>query len=113
MPNFLVRLRENHEAVGFFAVEDLEELAFWVDEVCDPSVCEFAEIGSGSIIWEGKARRVPDPDHDWDRETRPMLDIVGEHDLGGTWANALFDDDLEFTPLDGMMLFMPKPANEA
>lgn len=113
MPNFLVRLRATHEAVGFFAVEDLEELPYWVDEVCDPSACEYAEIGSGSIIWEGKARKVPDPDHDWDRESRSMLTVIGRHDLGGMWADAVFDERLEFTPLDGLMLLMPRPANEA
>lgn len=109
MPNFLVRLRENGEAVGIFAVEDLDELMFWVDECTDPADCEYARIGSGSVIWEGAARRVPDPDHDWDREARPMLDVVGAHDLGGLWANALFADELEFTPcVEGWEI----PANE-
>lgn len=99
MPNFLVRLRENHEAVGFFAVEDLEDLAYWVDECTDVADCEYAEIGSGSIIWEGAARSVPDPDHDWDAEQRPVLDVIGKHELGGTWGMALFDGDLVFKPL--------------
>lgn len=98
MPNFLVRVIENQEAVGFFAVEDLDELAILVDEVTDPSICEYAEIGSGSVIWEGAARKVPDPDHDWDNESRPMLDAIGQHDLGGTWGQAIFDADLVFTP---------------
>lgn len=113
MPNFLVRLRDNHEAVGFFAVEDLDDLAFWVDEVTDPSICEYAQIGSGSVIWEGKARKVPDPDHDWDAEKRSLLSAVGRHDLGGMWGMALFDEKLEFTPLDGLPMLMPRPANEA
>lgn len=105
MPNFLVRLRENHEAVGFFAVEDLEELAFWVDEVSDPSVCEYAEIGSGSVIWEGKARKVPDPAHDWDSEKLSLLNAIGKHELGGEWGMALFDEDLVFEPFhDGLMV---------
>lgn len=98
MPNFLVRLRENREAVGIFAVEDLDELMFWVDECTDPANCEYARIGSGSIIWEGAARQVPDPEYDWDIEPGPMLDIVGKHDLGGMWPQALFADDLVFTP---------------
>lgn len=98
MPNFLVRMIENHEAVGFFAVEDLDDLLFWVDEVTDPAGCEYAEIGSGSVIWNDAARRVPDPDHDWDKESRPMIDAIGQHDLGGMWPSALFSEGLVFTP---------------
>ena len=99
MPNFLVRMIENHEAVGIFAVDDIDDLVFWVDECTDPALCEYAEIGSGSIIWEGAARKVPDPDHDWDRERKPMLDVIGKHKLGGMWASAMFSDNLIFTPL--------------
>ena len=112
MLNYLVRVRGDREAVGFFAVENLDDLAYWVDEVCDPSICEYAEIVSGSVIWRDAARKVPVPDHDWDREKRPVLNVIGKHDLGGMWAMAIHDDDLEFTPLDGLLMLMPAPANE-
>ena len=97
MPNYIVRRRENRVAIGLFAVADLEDLIFWVEEVTDPSICEYAEIGSGSILWEA-ARRIPAPEHDWDNEHRPMLDVVGRHSLGGHWMNALISDELGFIP---------------
>lgn len=99
MPNYLVRLRENHEAVGFFAVQDLAELLYWIDEITEVAACEYAEIGSGSVIFpDAGAMKVPASDHDWDGEERGLLDVMGPHDLGGNWPNALFDEDLQFTP---------------
>lgn len=98
MPNFFVRTIEGHEAVGFFAVEDFDDLLHWIDECTDPSVCEYAEIRSGSIIWPGAAMKVPNPDYDWDREKRSLLAAVGKYDLGGYWGDALFDENLVFTP---------------
>jgi hypothetical protein len=101
MPSYLVRIRENREGVGFFAVEDLDDLLVCVDEVLDPATCEYAEIGSGSVVWEGGAMRVPAPDFDWDNERRSMLVIVGTPSLGGNWVNALMSNDLKFTPFVG------------
>jgi hypothetical protein len=108
MPNYLVRIRSNGEAVGLFAVEDLEDLVFWVDEVTDPADCEYAEIGSGSVIWEGAAMRVPAPEHDWDNESRPVVEVIGKHSLGGSWMSALVGGDLEFFPCVD-----DAPANDA
>ncbi|MCR5874381.1 hypothetical protein LRS10_09520 [Phenylobacterium sp. J426] len=100
MPNFLVRIIDSKEAVGIFAVSDIDDLFYWIDEVTDVSACEFAEIGSGSIIWEGPAKAIPVdldemPD---DNDPTPVLDSIGEHALGGMWFNGLTQTDLEFTP---------------
>jgi hypothetical protein len=89
---------DGHEIVGFFGVEDLDELEYWVDEVCDVGLCEWAPIGSGGVIYpRGGAMSVPAPDHDWDNDQVPMLTALGEHDLGGLWAHALFAEKLDFT----------------
>jgi len=94
-------MRDGGEAVGFFAVEDVEDLIFWVDEVTDPADCEYAEIGSGSIIWEGRAASLPlQFAEDGDEESSlSALAQIGPHDLGGTWTSALFSDELEYEPL--------------
>lgn len=99
MPNYLVRVRDSHEIVGIFGVPDSEELLFWIDEVCDPSDCEWAEIGAGSVIYPGEgAMKIPAHEHDWEHEKRPPLVALGAHDLGGFWMAALIDEDLEWTP---------------
>ncbi|MEW5685676.1 MAG: hypothetical protein AB1942_12220 [Pseudomonadota bacterium] len=99
MPNYLVRLRDGHWIVGIFGVEDVDDLEFWVDEVCDPALCEWVEIGSGSVIYpHGGAMAVPAPDHEWDDDQVPVLTALGEYDIGGLWLNALFADSLDFTP---------------
>ena len=100
MPNYLVRIRENREAVGIFAVRDLDDLFYWIDEVTDVADCEFAEIGSGSIIWEDRAKAIPVDLDDMpdDNDPTPILDSIGEHALGGMWFNGLTQTELEFTP---------------
>jgi hypothetical protein len=98
MPNYLVRMRGSGEALGLFAVRDHDDLLLLVDEVVDPPLCEYAEIGSGSVVWEGRVMRLPAPGYDWDNERRPMLDAVGAHSLGGNWINALTSDTLQFKP---------------
>lgn len=110
MPNYLVRLRDGGEAVGIFAVQALDELLFWVDEVTEPAACEYAEIGSGSVIYEGAAESVPLPDHDWDSEPRSPLDVIGQHSLGGHWLRALISGDAEFFPC---IEDAESPANDA
>lgn len=58
MNAYLVRLIENKELVGIFCCERAE-LDWLVDECTEPDACEFASIGSGGIMWEGRAPRVP------------------------------------------------------
>ncbi|PZQ62623.1 MAG: hypothetical protein DI570_09985 [Phenylobacterium zucineum] len=99
MPNYLVRLRDSHEIVGIFAVPDYDELLFWIDEVCDPADCEWAPIGSGSIIYpDGGAAKIPLDADETEHDPRPPLVALGDHDLGGFWMAALIDEDLRWEP---------------
>lgn len=100
MPCYLVRMIDNQEAVGVFVADDFDELIYVVDEVTDPSLCEYAEINNGGIMWpKGGARAVPVTGVDWEADVPPILELIGKTELTERWAIALIDDELEFLPI--------------
>lgn len=54
MSVYLVRLSENKEIVGLFWAPNIVELAWAIDECCDPWSCDFKKIVSGGIFWSSK-----------------------------------------------------------
>jgi hypothetical protein len=59
VPAYLVRLIKNRDLVGFFAAEDLDDLAVAVDECTDIDACEYVELPPGGIMWASPAIPVP------------------------------------------------------
>lgn len=61
MANYLVRLIENKEIVGFFSAGSDHELFWLVDECTDPWGCERQKlVGGWGVIWPApKAFKVP------------------------------------------------------
>jgi hypothetical protein len=95
VPAYLVRLIKNRDLVGFFAADDLDDLAVEVDDV---EACEYVELPPGGIMWTGPAIAVPvaarddgdAPAHQGycrvarypDDEIRPVLSLRHRH-IGG------------------------------
>jgi hypothetical protein len=53
---FAVRGIGDNEAVGFFWVNDMQELWFMIDEITDPGTCEFCEVNEpAAVTWAGDA----------------------------------------------------------
>jgi hypothetical protein len=59
VPAYLVRLIKNRDLVGFFAADDLDDLAGEVDECTDVEACEYVELPPGGIMWTSPAIPVP------------------------------------------------------
>lgn len=98
MATFIVRVRDNREAVGIFSAEDLDELLDLVDEVTDAPNCEYAEIESGGVVWLRKAAALP-LSVDWEEAQPPVLQLIGAPEVTEAWFFALNDDDLDYEPL--------------
>tara|TARA_R110000868_G_scaffold402329_1_gene678562 strand:- start:554 stop:871 length:318 start_codon:yes stop_codon:yes gene_type:complete len=64
MSAYGVRLSEDHQAVGIFWAESLNDLFWAIDECCDPNECEIKKLKAGGIMWEGKvSMKFPDNGH--------------------------------------------------
>lgn len=61
MPGYLVRHASDHELVGIFVADDLNNLRFHIDECTDPDLCEYTVLPTGGLLWEGRAQTVPLP----------------------------------------------------
>lgn len=61
MPAYLVRTIDEHDLVGVFYASNVVDLAFMIDEVLDPSDCEYLLIGSGGTVWSDRAVEIPPP----------------------------------------------------
>ncbi|MBW5438585.1 hypothetical protein FXB41_28625 [Bradyrhizobium canariense] len=61
MPAYLVRTIKEHDLVGVFYASNVYDLAYMLDEVLDPSQCEYTSIGPGGVIWEEPAISIPVP----------------------------------------------------
>lgn len=61
MPAYLVRTIKEHDLVGVFYAPNVYDLAYMLDEVLDPSQCEYTSIGPGGVIWEEPAITIPVP----------------------------------------------------
>lgn len=49
MPAYLVRTIDEHDIVGFFVADEMEDLLIAVDECTDPADCEYVELPVGGI----------------------------------------------------------------
>jgi hypothetical protein len=112
MPAYLVRTIEEHDIVGFFAADEMEDLLIAVDECTDPSDCEYMELPVGGIMWSSPAIAIPlsrgdDADEESEAERLPWE----KADLSDTWWNALYgyadDNWTEFFPNNPRS---PRPA---
>lgn len=54
MTAYLVRLADDHQVVGIFVAEDVDELAYLVDQACDPRATEYLELTSGGAYVGGQ-----------------------------------------------------------
>jgi hypothetical protein len=68
MAAYLVRTIDDHDIVGFFVADEMEDLLIAVDECTDPDDCEYIEMPPGGIMWTSPAIPVPlnpgDPEDD-------------------------------------------------
>jgi hypothetical protein len=101
---FLARLNDTHsnpgELVGIFAAETGQGLFWSVDQCCDPSDVELAELGTGGIYWGAPLQmKVP-----CDPEEFEGLPPGGTMD--DSWAGPFFDDHRTWTPLQEVVAEM-------
>lgn len=100
MSGYVVRLIEGKEIVGVYTSKSVGFLASMVDEVCDPSECEYLPFGNGGLIWPlpGAASLARfdkyDEDADFDHFTwgTPEADSLlsaALHDGGKKWKPLL------------------------
>jgi hypothetical protein len=68
MPAYLVRTIDDHDIVGFFVADEMDDLLIAVDECTEPADCEYVELPVGGILWPSPAIAVP-------------LESVRDHDL--------------------------------
>ena len=69
MRAYLVRLQRNTELVGIFVSPSVHQLWNFVDECCDPFVCEYVALPPGGVYWsDAGAAKIPtfisDPEND-------------------------------------------------
>jgi hypothetical protein len=96
MPLYAVRFRDCHSAVGFFYVENLNELTIAVDNfTCDPGQCEYCTVDyGGAIHWPSNvAWKIGDPDG---FPNEKIEDYFYEADVWNHDRENKIRDDLEF-----------------
>lgn len=99
MATYLVRLKDTAETVGLFSAEDEDELSILIDELTDPSDCEYAEMPSGGITWPRHGVPFPIAGMNWEEEGRDPLSVIGTFSVTERWFFDLTGADLEFGPL--------------
>lgn len=102
MPAYVVRMIEEHDLVGLYFAETLEQLQDMVDEACNIDICEFAQLPPGGVQWEVPAIEIPvprNPDPEADPNDGPFIPWK---DASATayWSDALYSGDgLSWEPL--------------
>src|SRR5947209_332758 len=92
MQTYLVRLQSNQELVGLFVSPRMDQLWEFVDECCDPFICEFVRLPPGGIYQDHSgAARVPT------NERFPVdQDAIPDWFAGATiselWLGAFYDE---------------------
>jgi hypothetical protein len=68
MAAYIVRTIDDHDIVGFFVADEMDDLLIAVDECTEPADCEYIELPAGGIFWPSPAIAVPlkpgDPEDD-------------------------------------------------
>lgn len=93
MPAYLVRTIDDHDLVGFFYADEMDELLIIIDECLDPVDCEYIELPAGGIYWESPAVPVPLEVKDGDIDPN-------EPEKGLPWACAELSESW-FSAVDG------------
>jgi hypothetical protein len=92
MPAYLVRTIDDHDIVGFFAADDMEDLVIAVDECTEPADCEYVELPVGGIMWSSPAITVPlnpgncEDENSHDGEQLPWTNA----ELSETWWSVVY-----------------------
>jgi hypothetical protein len=102
MPAYLVRAIDEHDIVGFFVADEMEDLLISIDECLDASDCEYIELPAGGIQWSSPAIAIPlnpgEDDHESEAETLPWA----KAELSETWWSVVYgysdDERTEFFP---------------
>jgi hypothetical protein len=104
MPAYLVRTIDDHDIVGFFVAEEMEDLLITIDECLDAADCEYVELPSGGILWSSPAIAVPlDPGSDEDENANDGQRLPwARAELSETWWSVVYgytdDEWTEFFP---------------
>jgi len=99
METYLVRLKANKELVGLFVSPSKEDLWHFVDECCDPFVCEFLRLPPGGIYRsESGAPRVPTLDR-YPEDDKSIPDWFAGATLSELWLHAFYDHAV-WRPID-------------
>ena len=100
MPAYVVRLIQNRDIVGFFAAEDVDDLAIVVDECTDPGACEYAELPVGGIMGASPAMPVPINAGDDEEVKLPELPWK-KAKLSESWWSVIYGyTDVTWEPFD-------------
>jgi hypothetical protein len=110
MPAYLVRTIDDHDIVGFFVADEMDDLLIAVDECTDPADCEYIELPAGGIMWTSPAISVPlspgKDDPDTDAEELPWANA----DLSETWWSVVYGySDDKWTPFFPDQPRKPRP----
>jgi hypothetical protein len=98
MPAYLVRTIDEHDLVGFFVAEEMENLMIAVDECLDPADCEYAELPAGGIMWTSPAIAVPVESGEDENGEDEIPDIPwAKANLTDLWWNVVYGSDDEWT----------------
>jgi hypothetical protein len=104
MPAYLVRTIDEHDIVGFFVGDEIEDILITIDECTDPGDCEYIELPVGGILWSSPAIAVPlDPGSDEDENAENGQELPWDKvSLSETWWSAVYgytdDEWTEFFP---------------
>jgi len=74
MTFWIARVSSSKELVGFFAGEDLEDVADLVDELCSPLGCEAQSIEFGGIFCKTGPDQEWPPDFESDTDFKYTID---------------------------------------
>jgi hypothetical protein len=102
MPAYLVRTIDEHDIVGFFVADEMEDLLITIDECLDASDCEYIELPAGGIMWSSPAIAIPlnpgDDANATEAETLPWA----KAELSESWWSVVYgysdDEWTEFFP---------------
>jgi hypothetical protein len=100
MPAYLVRTIDEHDLVGFFVADEIEDLILAIDECLDPGDCEYAELPTGGIMWASPAVTIPIDNGDEDKKEDEKHHIPWTRaDLTDLWWNVVHSSEEEWTEL--------------
>jgi hypothetical protein len=93
MPAYAARTVATREFVGIVACEFDEEIPDLIEELCDPGICEVAELPSGMILAGPKAPMIP-------AEAVDAEALLRNASLTGAWTDAFGSEgDLEWVSM--------------